>query len=488
MPTTRAGHIGASNMGTILKSGLITLVAFGVAAALLVNTVNEPTSAASSEEATRSPGPVPTSAAASGSAEVLMKDLKFTPAALTVTPGTTVTWKNDDPMGHTVTPTDVAAWGSQGSGDAPDDWLQEGDSWSFTFDKPGTYTYYCLPHASKAKDGTWKGMVGTITVSAEGAGTGEPGSAAFEMPSASIVPSPIAPARIEPDADGIVRVTLETKEVTARLADGAAYTYWTFGGTVPGPMVRVREGDTVEVTLKNAEDSVMSHSIDLHAVTGPGGGAVATQTKPGESTTFTFRAIDPGVYVYHCATPHIPSHVANGMYGLIVVEPKDGWPEVDREFYVMESEWYTTGDRGETGLQSLSLEKLEAEEPVYFTLNGQVGALTGDGAMQANVGEKVRIFFGVGGGMPSSFHVIGEVFDEVYMDGNGDITRNRQTVLVPAAGSVMLDFALEVPGDYLLVDHTLTRAIDKGAVGILHVAGEENHDIYHGTETPGSGH
>lgn len=477
-------------MGVVLKSAILTLVAFGVATALIINAADAPTSSIETVGA-KAPSATGTSPAAStsGSTTVDLKDIKFSPAALTVAPGTTVTWTNKDPMGHTVSPTDPAQWGSEGSGNEPDAWLQEGDAWSFTFEKPGTYTYYCLPHASKAKDGPWKGMVGTIIVSADGRATGSAtDSATFQMPNAIIVPDPIAPPRSTPDADGIVRVTLETREVVAKLADGTAYAYWTFDGTVPGPMVRVREGDRVEVTLKNAADSTMSHSVDFHAVTGPGGGAKATQTKPGESTTFTFRAIDPGVYVYHCATPHIPSHVANGMYGLIVVEPKDGWPAVDREFYVMESEWYTTGERGEAGLQSLSIEKMENEDPDYFTFNGQLGALTGEGTMKAKVGEKVRIFFGVGGGVPSSFHVIGEVFDEVYMDGNGDITRNRQTVLVPAAGSAIFDFTLEVPGDYILVDHTLTRAIDKGAVGILHVEGEPNADVYDGAEAEGSGH
>ena len=138
--------------------------------------------------------------------------------------------------------------------------------------------------------------------------------------------------------------------------DGVAYTYWTFGGTVPGPMLRVRQGDTVELTLKNAPDSKLSHSIDLHAVTGPGGGAKVTQIAPGESATFTFKALNPGVYVYHCATPLVPQHIANGMYGLIVVEPPEGLPPVDHEFYVMQGDFYLEGDRAEQGLHDFSLQ------------------------------------------------------------------------------------------------------------------------------------
>lgn len=475
----------------LLKAFAITLLGFAVATAAIVNLAQDDPSPGVAEatsppaaDAASSASPV----AAAGSAEVILKDVAFSPAALTVTPGTKVTWRNEDPMGHTVSPADPESWGSAGSGDAPDDWLQEGDAWALTFEKPGTYAYYCLPHASRGPDAVWRGMVGTVVVSADaGAQAVEP-AAAFVMPDASVVPSPVAPPRTLPDADGVVRVLLETREVTGKLADGVAYTYWTFGGTVPGPMVRVREGDLVEVTLANHEDSTVSHSVDFHATTGSGGGAKATQTKPGDSTTFTFKALDPGVYVYHCATPHIPSHVANGMYGLIVVEPKEGWPAVDREFYVMESEWYTTGERGEKGLQSLSIGKMVEEDPDYYTFNGPVGALAGDGAMRANVGEKIRIYFGVGGGVPSSFHVIGEVFDEVYMDGNGEPTRNRQTILVPAAGSAIVDFTLEVPGDYVLVDHTLTRAIDGGAAGVLRVEGAENHEVYHGAPTPGDAH
>lgn len=462
----------------VMKAALVTVVGLAVATALLLNALDP--SPGSGAEAS-----APAPSGTGGPAEVILKDATFGPATLTVAPGTTVTWRNEDPFGHTVTPADPAAWGSEGSGTDAEDWLQQGETWSFTFTKPGTYTYYCIPHASKGKDGAYKGMVGTVVVAGDGAAPSSP-VAEFRMPDASVVPSPVAPARLQPGADGIVRVTLETKEVAAKLADGVAYTYWTFGGTVPGPMVRVREGDTVEVTLRNDATSAMSHSVDFHAVTGPGGGAKATQTPPGGSTTFRFKALDPGVYVYHCATPHIPSHVANGMYGLIVVEPREGWPAVDREFYVVESEWYTTGALGEKGLQALDLGKLGDEDPDYFTFNGQVGALTGAGAMQAKVGEKVRIFFGVGGGVPSSFHVIGEVFDEVRMDGNGEPTHNRQTVLVPAAGSALLDFALEVPGDYVLVDHTLTRAIDRGAVGVLHVEGPEDPSVFHGTPTGGA--
>ena len=467
----------------MIKSGLLTLLALAVVGAAIVQLAPGPAREAATAAGATGGGGAATPAGAPG--EVRMKDLQFAPKELRVEVGATVTWINDDPMGHTVTPTDKALWGSEGSGDAPDAWLQKGGSWSFTFAKPGTYKYYCLPHASRGSDGEYVGMVGVVIV---GGGSGGSGAPAFQMPAATVVPSPVAPPRSLPGPDGKVRLELETREVVAQLADGTAYTFWTFNGTVPGPMLRVREGDTVELTLRNAADSANPHSIDLHSVTGPGGGAAVTQTQPGGSTTFTWKALNPGLYVYHCATPHIPTHVAQGMYGLILVEPEEGLPPVDREFYVVQGEIYTQGKVGEGGLQGISLEKLQNEDPEYFLLNGRVGALTGEGALKASVGETVRIYFGVGGAVPSSFHVIGEVFDAVYMDANGPATTNRQTVMVPAAGAAMIDFRVDYPGTYVLVDHTLTRTLDRGAAGLLVVEGSADHAIFHGSETEGSGH
>jgi nitrite reductase (NO-forming) len=155
-----------------------------------------------------------------------------------------------------------------------------------------------------------------------------------------------------------VKVEIESKEVVGLLDDGVAFTYWTFNGTVPGPMIRVMQGDTVELTFRNSPDSHATHSIDLHAVTGPGGGAKVTQVAPGKSATFRFKTMNPGVYVYHCATGPVGLHIANGMYGLIVVEPPGEFPKVDREFYVMQGDIYLQGNRGEKGLRTYSLEKL----------------------------------------------------------------------------------------------------------------------------------
>jgi nitrite reductase (NO-forming) len=299
------------------------------------------------------------------------------------------------------------------------------------------------------------------------------------------IPPPIG--KREPQT---VRVDLVTVELEGRLAEGTTFGYWTFNGKVPGPFLRVRVGDTVDVHLKNAIESSMIHSVDFHAATGPGGGAAVTQAAPGEEKTFKFKALIPGLYVYHCATPMVAHHIANGMYGLILVEPEEGLPPVDREFYVMQGEVYTEGPFGQHGSQEFNVEKLLAEHPEYFVFNGSVGALSKLHPLEAKVGETVRIFFGVGGpNFTSSFHVIGEIFDKVYNLGGvlSEPLRGVQTVTVPAGGAVITEFKLDVPGNFTLVDHALSR-MERGLVGVLHVEGPANPEIFEGRMEPGSGH
>jgi nitrite reductase (NO-forming) len=298
------------------------------------------------------------------------------------------------------------------------------------------------------------------------------------------------PAPLEIREPQTVRVDLETIEVEGQLADGTTFTYWTFNGAVPGPFIRVRVGDTIEVHLKNSATSSMNHSVDFHAVTGPGGGAVMTQTEPGKETTFTAKAINVGLFVYHCATPMVANHISNGMYGLILVEPEGGLPPVDREFYVMQGDIYTTGAFGDQGMQMTDVTKLLNEDPEYVVFNGAVGALTEQKPLKANVGETVRIFFGVGGpNLTSSFHVIGEIFDRVYDQASltsAPLT-DVQTTLVPPGGATMVEFNLEVPGNYILVDHALSR-LQRGLAGFLIVEGEPNPEIFNGTPSGDSGH
>jgi nitrite reductase (NO-forming) len=281
-----------------------------------------------------------------------------------------------------------------------------------------------------------------------------------------------------------VIVNLEVKEVTKRLADGVDYVFWTFGGDVPGSFIRIREGDQVEFHLNNHQNNKMPHSIDLHAVSGPGGGAASSFTAPGHSSQFSFKALHSGLFVYHCATAPVGMHIGSGMYGLILVEPKEGLPPVDREYYVMQGEFYTTGQFGEEGLQGFDMNKAVDEKPPYVVFNGAVDSLVGDRSMTANVGQNVRIFFGNGGpNLTSSFHIIGGQFDTLYQDGTmTNILHNVQTASVPPGSAVVVDFKANAPGTYVLVDHAIFRAFNKGALGMLKVDGPSDLLVYSGKE------
>ena len=315
------------------------------------------------------------------------------------------------------------------------------------------------------------------------------GGAALPEVKAILTSAPLVPPPVDRPGNAKVLVSLETTEVKGSLADGVQYTFWTFGGTVPGPFVRVRVNDVVQIRLKNAEKSLHPHSIDLHAVTGPGGGAAVTQLGPGQEGAFEFKALNPGLYVYHCATPSVPEHIANGMYGLILVEPEKGLPRVDREYYVMQGEFYTKGKTLAGRLQALDPAKLSAELPEYVVFNGKMGALLGEAAIKAKVGETVRLFVGNGGpNLLSSFHVIGEILDTVYPEGaigGGTPAKNVQTTLVPAGGAAIVELKVQVPGRFLLVDHSIVRAMEKGALGMLEVTGPEQPDVFK-TLVPGT--
>jgi nitrite reductase (NO-forming) len=287
-----------------------------------------------------------------------------------------------------------------------------------------------------------------------------------------------------------VRVDLVSVEVEGRLAEGTTFGYWTFNGKVPGPFIRVRVGDTMDVHLKNSPDSAMIHSVDFHAATGPGGGAAALQVDPGQEKSMTWKALVPGLYVYHCATPMVAEHIANGMYGLILVEPEEGLPPAEHEFYVMQGEIYTDLPYGQHGSAEFSVEKLVNERPEYFVFNGSVGALSKLHPLQAKVGDTVRIFFGVGGpNFTSSFHVIGEIFDKVYFLGGllSPPLQGIQTVSVAPGGAMITEFKTKVPGNYTLVDHALAR-LERGLLGVLHVEGAPNPDIFNGQVMSGMGH
>jgi nitrite reductase (NO-forming) len=294
--------------------------------------------------------------------------------------------------------------------------------------------------------------------------------------------APDVPAPIKRTSPRRVVVKLQVKEYVGSLAEGSQYEFWSFNGTVPGPMIRVRQGDTVELQFTNLKDNMFPHNIDLHAVNGPGGGAEAIGVvAPGKEAAFQFKALVPGLYIYHCATPipNIPTHIANGMYGLILVEPEKGMSKVDREFYIMQSEFFTQPS-DKPGVYKLSMEKALTENPDYVVFNGRVGALTGDGMLKAKAGERIRVYFGnIGPNHASSLHIIGEIFDKVYVEGaiEGLTNRNVQTTLVPSAGSAIVEFKVDVPGAYVFVDHSIFR-VAKGALGLLNVTGQENPAIY----------
>jgi nitrite reductase (NO-forming) len=379
-----------------------------------------------------------------------------------------ITLTNADPIMHDLT---IDAFGTTGM------IALQNESAEFTFvaATAGTYVYYCAqPGHLQA------GMAGNLVV-VDANASAESTDEAVTGVSISRNPADL-PAPVGNREPMTVAVNLNTMEVVGQLADGTTFSYWTFDGLVPGPMIRVRVGDTVELTLHNMPDSMNAHSIDLHAVTGPGGGAVFTQTAPDGTTSFSFQALNPGLYVYHCATPSVATHIANGMYGLILVEPEGGLPPVDREFYIMQGEIYTAEAFGSHGHQEYDYQAMLDENPEYFVFNGASGALTQDAlALRANVGETVRIFFGVGGpNFTSSFHVIGEIFDRVYDQASltGEPLTDVQTTLVPTGGAVMVEFALEIPGRYILVDHSLAR-LERGLAGFLYVEGEENPAIFH---------
>lgn len=377
----------------------------------------------------------------------------------------TITLTNSDGAMHDIAVPEFGAQSDQITG--------EGAATTIVFRaaKGGTFEYLCTIPGHKLA-----GMVGKLIVG----DVKEVVSTAINIAKdPAQVGSPVgdrAPQHIDYD--------LLTTEVEGQLSDGSTYRYWTFDNTVPGPLLRIRQGDTVTINLKNDEKSINIHSVDFHSVTGPGGGAAVTQVAPGQTKSFTFKALHPGLFVYHCATPMIAHHISNGMYGMILVEPEGGLPKVDKEYYVMQGELYTAQKHGSSGLQEFSVDKLLDERPSHLMFNGSMNALTKTFNMNAVVGDEVRIFFGVGGpNLISSFHLIGEVFDRVYdlASFTSPPLTDVQTTLVPPGGATMVEFKVDYPGKYILVDHALSRA-EKGLAGFLTVTGEADATIFESKE------
>jgi nitrite reductase (NO-forming) len=369
----------------------------------------------------------------------------------------------------------------EGYGISTEQLNDEGSQDSFTFiaDDEGTFAYYCTVPGHRSG-----GMEGAFIVG-DGGNTGEiveEIGAALAVDTDDISRDPfLIPAPIDRDTTETVHIYMEAVELTAEIEDGTTFTYWTYNGTVPGPMYRARVGDTVVVHFSNNAESTMHHNVDFHAVTGQGGGAAATGTAPGETTSFSFLAQHPGLFVYHCATPDVPTHISKGMYGMILIEPETPLPAVDKEIYIMQGDIYTKWKPGTDGHQEFDDIAMFEETPTYVVFNGKFHGFTGENTIKANVGETMRIYFGVGGpNTISSFHVIGEIFDAVWNYGAvGDEPMGSvQTVLVPPGGAVVVDISFEVPANYILVDHALTRAFHKGAIGIIEVTGAEDTTVY----------
>ena len=284
-----------------------------------------------------------------------------------------------------------------------------------------------------------------------------------------------------------VLLDVEVKEHTKTLADGVTYTYWTFGDDAPGQFIRVREGDLVQTKFSNHPDNSVAHNIDFHSATGPGGGGEASFVAPGHSATFTWRAMRAGLYLYHCVAAPAGMHLANGMYGLILVEPKEGMPKVDKEFFIVQGEFYTNGAYGERGDQHFDMSKAVREQPEYVVFNGRVGALMGENALRMKAGESVRLYLGnAGPALMSSFHIVGEIFDDVYGEGGTKVNQhNVQTTVVPVGGAAMVDLEMDVPGTYQFVDHSMFRAFNKGAMGAMQVEGSSRPEIFSGRQAEG---
>jgi nitrite reductase (NO-forming) len=472
------GLIGLVALAFACAPSVLTPVEPGAAPARLSAAATQPAAAPVAAQAPAAESKPATASQLAADLRIAASEFVFDQPTLQVEPGQKVhlSLDNRGAIQH-----NLHVQGSNVALEANPGQVVQGD---FTFDKAGTYEFFCSIPGHKDAGMKGKLIVGNAQAAhADHAASSEPVS----QPAAAAQPLPegltrLPQPQVAPPVDrrepALVKVDLETREVTALLDDGVAYRFWTFNGSVPGPMIRVRQGDTVELTLKNAPGTQLTHSINLHAVNGPGGGSVDTQVVPGDSSTIRFQTLHPGVYVYHCMTPMVGQHVANGMYGMIVVEPPDGLPKVDREFYIMQGDFYLQGDRGQKGQREFSLDKLFQEDPEYVVYNGSVGSMTGERALHANVGETVRFFFGVGGpNKDSAFHVVGESFDVLHPEGSNEWLTDVQTTLVPPGGATMAEMKLSVPGHYMVEDHHITR-LQKGAMADFQVDGEQNPDVF----------
>ena len=287
------------------------------------------------------------------------------------------------------------------------------------------------------------------------------------------------------DTAAVKIVQLDTTHKIIEIAPGVKFSAWTFGDTVPGPTVRARVGDRIKFSMTNRSDepvpglkltaAPMMHSMDFHAA------MVSPQDKyrsiaPGQTIEFEFVLNYPGVFMYHCGTPMILEHIASGMYGAVVVEPRDGFPgKVDREYVVIQSEFYAKPDPGKrkvdgAPLYVLDTDRLRAAQPTHTVFNGSHNGMVRN-PLPATAGERVRLFvLNVGPSKTSSFHVVGTIFDRVWWEGNPDNQfRGMQTVLLGSSNSAIVEFMIPEDGSYIMVDHHFANA-SQGAIGLISTA------------------
>lgn len=307
--------------------------------------------------------------------------------------------------------------------------------------------------------------------------------------------APDVPPPINRDHPVTLVVDMFTTNKKMNIVGNTKYEYWPFGFYdererknvygVPGPFIRARVGDVLQVHFTNLDESGMAHSIDFHSVCGPGGGSPTNFAEQDETKVGAYLLEKPGLYVYHCAAAPIPVHIHNGMFGLILVEPLEGLPKVDKEIYVMQHELYVEKDEDDDKTYEMDYDAASKEIPKHVLFNGREGALVEKPCVMKQ-DQTLRIFFGNGGpNLISSFHVIGTIFDKLYREGDLESTpaKSVQTTMVPAGGSCVVEMKMKVPGSFTIVDHSIFR-IDKGAVGMIKVKGNPRPDIYDSMEPP----
>ncbi len=313
-------------------------------------------------------------------------------------------------------------------------------------------------------------------------------------------------AELKPlDPSPVKTVRLDTTHKIIEIAPGVRFSAWTFGDTVPGPTVRARVGDRIKFVMTNRSDepvpgvrvtaAPMMHSMDFHAA------MVSPQDKyrsiaPGQTIEFEFTLNYPGIFMYHCGTPMILEHIASGMYGAVIVEPRNGYPtKVAREYVVIQSEFYAKPDPGKrkvdgAPLYVLDTERLRDARPTHTVFNGVHNGMVKN-PLPAKVGERVRLHvLNVGPSKTSSFHVVGTIFDRVWFEGNPDNQfRGMQTVLLGSSNSATVEFLIPEDGSYIMVDHHFANA-SQGAIGLISTAAKppakdlEHHNMPATTSTP----